>query len=83
MIVWSFKILIMIVLALIYSFCFEDAVSLSIPIKDAIFVKLRCIIAVLQGLKVEQFPIHLLLAATAPPPPQDGDGNSLERSIVT
>ena len=58
----------MIVLALIYSFCFEDAVSLSIPIKDAIFVKLRCIIAVLQGLKVEQFPVHLLLAATAPPP---------------
>ena len=33
-IVWSFKILITIVLALIYSFCFEDTVSLSlIPIK--------------------------------------------------
>ena len=33
MIVWSFKILITIVLALTYSFCFEDTVSLSIPIK--------------------------------------------------
>ena len=33
MIAWSFKILITIVLAPIYSFCFEDTVSLSIPIK--------------------------------------------------
>ena len=48
----------MIVLALIYSFCFEDTVSLSIPIKRHNFVKLRCIIVELQGLKVEQFPIH-------------------------
>ena len=32
-VLWSFKILITIVLALIYSFCFEDTVSLSLPIK--------------------------------------------------
>ena len=45
--------------------------SLSIPIKRHDFFKLHCIIAELQGLKVEQFPIHfsaLILAATAPPP---------------
>ena len=28
-------------------------------LKDTIFVKLRCIIAELQGLKVEQFPIYI------------------------
>ena len=44
--------MITIVLALIYSFCFEDAVSL---LKDTIFVKLHCIIAELQGLRVN-FP---------------------------
>ena len=60
-IVWSFKILITIVLALIYSFCFEDTVSLSILIKRHDFCQTPLYNGgLLQGLKVEQFPIYLL-----------------------
>ena len=111
MIVWSFKILITIVLALIYSFCFRNTVPLLIPIKrhdfcqtplynqrrtlpflsrgavliyfllllgggddtsENVIVTLSNLwgvnsqlgtvlkIAELQGLKIEQFPIHML-----------------------
>ena len=59
-IVWSFKFLITFILALIYSFCFEDTVSLSIPIKRYDFCQTPFYKAELQGLKGGQFPIHLL-----------------------
>ena len=60
MIVWSFNILITIVLALICSFVLRVQCPYQYLLKDTIFVELRCIIAELQDLKVEQFPIHLL-----------------------
>ena len=60
MIVWSFKILITIVLALICAFVLKIQCPYQYLLKDTIFVKFRCIIAELQVFKVEQFPIHLL-----------------------
>ena len=54
--------LIMNVQSLTYSFYFgyKIIISMSIPFKRHLFVKIRCIIAELSALKVEQYPIHLL-----------------------
>ena len=66
----SFKILIMIVLALIYSFCFEDTVSLSIPITRHDFCQTPLYNS--RVTKFESWTIShtfaVILAATRPPP---------------
>ena len=58
--IWSFQILNPNVLDIIYSSYFDYIISMSIPFKRHLFVKVRCIIVKLSALKVEQYPIYLL-----------------------
>ena len=58
--IWSFEVLITNVLDIICSFIFDYIISMPVPFKRHLFVKIRCITAELSALKVEQYPIHLL-----------------------
>ena len=58
--IWRFEIFIPNVLNKIYSLSFDYIISILIPFKRHLFVKIRCIIAELSALEVEQYPIHLL-----------------------
>ena len=66
--VWSFEILITNVLPLTYSIYFDYIMSMSVPFKKHLFCQIRCITAELSTLKVEQYPIHVIIAAISPHP---------------
>ena len=57
---WIFEVLITSVLDISYSFVFDYIISMPVPFKRHLLVKIRCINAVLSALKVEQNPKHLL-----------------------
>ena len=54
------EVLITNVLDIIYSFLFDYIISMPVPFKTHVFVKIRCMIAELSALKFAQYPIHLL-----------------------
>ena len=72
---WIFEVLITSVLDIIYSFVFDYIISMPVPFKRHLLVKIRCINAVLSALKVEQNPKHLLKVLPRLPHIQHGDGN--------